>query len=70
MSTMSDDSQHSKLHDPLVTDKAAMTDFFSPDVVKLVLHNPTTAYRLKTFCQSTACAENMEFLEKVCIVHL
>lgn len=46
-------------------DKTAMADFFSPDVIKLVLHNPTTAHRLKEFCQSTACAENMEFLDKV-----
>ncbi|KAI9832200.1 MAG: hypothetical protein M1826_002204 [Phylliscum demangeonii] len=28
-------------------------------------HNPTTAYRLQQFCQTTHSSENMEFLEKV-----
>ncbi|TVY38219.1 Phototropin-1B [Lachnellula subtilissima] len=42
-----------------------VTDFFSPEVFHLVLHNPTTAHRLLRFCQSRACGENMEFLQKV-----
>lgn len=42
-------------------------DFFSTEVFHLVLHNPTTAYRLQKFSQSHYCGENMEFLEKVCI---
>ncbi|TVY53587.1 Phototropin-1 [Lachnellula cervina] len=43
----------------------SITDFFSPEVFHLVLHNPTTAHRLLRFCQSRACGENMEFLQKV-----
>jgi hypothetical protein len=44
---------------------ANITDFFSPEVFRVVLHNPTTAHRLLRFCQSRACGENMEFLQKV-----
>ena len=40
-------------------------DFFSTEVFHLVLHNPTTAYRLQKFSQTRHCGENMEFLEKV-----
>lgn len=40
-------------------------DFFSPEVFQIVLHNPATAHRFLRFCQSRACGENMEFLEKV-----
>lgn len=47
-----------------------ITDFFSPEVFQIVLHNPTTAHRFTKFCQSRACGENMEFLEKVCHVFL
>jgi hypothetical protein len=43
-----------------------ITDFFSPDVFQLVIHNPTTAYRFLRFCQSRNCGESMEFLQKVC----
>jgi hypothetical protein len=43
----------------------AMTDFFSSEVFQLVIHNPTTAHRFLRFCQSRACGENMEFLQKV-----
>lgn len=42
-----------------------ITDFFSSEVFHIVLHNPTTAHRLLRFCQSRACGENMEFLQKV-----
>ncbi|TVY35580.1 Phototropin [Lachnellula occidentalis] len=42
-----------------------ITDFFGLEVFRLVLHNPTTAHRLLRFCQSRACGENMEFLQKV-----
>jgi hypothetical protein len=42
-----------------------VTDFFSPEVFQVVLHNPTTAHRFLQFCQSRACGENMEFLNKV-----
>ena len=44
-----------------------ITDFFSSDVFQIVLHNPTTAHRFLRFCQSRACGENMEFLQKVCV---
>ena len=47
------------------TDQNAMSDFFSPKVVNMVFNDPTTAHRLKDYCQKSACAENMEFLEKV-----
>ena len=40
-------------------------DFFSPEVFRIVLHNPTTAHRLLRFSQARMCGENMEFLEKV-----
>jgi len=43
-----------------------ITDFFSPDVFRLVIHNPTTAYRFLKFCQSRNCGEAMDFLQKVC----
>jgi hypothetical protein len=42
-----------------------MADFFSSDVFNIVIHNPTTAHRFLRFCQSRACGENMEFLQKV-----
>ncbi|KAG0649428.1 Root phototropism 1 [Hyphodiscus hymeniophilus] len=42
-----------------------ITDFFSPEVFQIVIHNPTTAHRFLKFCQSRACGENMEFLQKV-----
>ena len=42
-----------------------MADFFSAEVFNIVIHNPTTAHRFKRFCQSRACGENMEFLQKV-----
>lgn len=44
---------------------ANMTDFFSSEVFNIVLHNPTTAHRFLRFCQSRACGENIEFLQKV-----
>ena len=43
-----------------------VTDFFSPEVFQLVIHNPTTAYRLLRYCQIRNCGETMEFLQKVC----
>ncbi len=42
------------------------TDFFSQEVFQIVLHNPTTSHRFMKFCQSRACSENVEFLQKVC----
>lgn len=44
---------------------ANLTDFFSSEVFNIVLHNPTTAHRFLRFCQSRACGENIEFLQKV-----
>ena len=44
---------------------STMTDFFSSEVFHIVLHNPTTAHRFLRFCQSRACGENIEFLQKV-----
>ncbi len=46
-----------------------VTDFFSSDVFQMVIHNPTTAHRFLKFCQSRACGENMEFLQKVICPH-
>lgn len=48
-----------------IGDKAGFTDFFHADVFQIVLRNPTTAHRFLRFCQSRACGENIEFLEKV-----
>ncbi|THZ99383.1 hypothetical protein D6C82_05194 [Aureobasidium pullulans] len=42
-----------------------MADFFAPDVFQAVLSDPATAIRLKSFCESTACDENIVFLEKI-----
>ncbi len=42
-----------------------MADFFSSEIFNIVIHNPTTAHRFLRFCQSRACGENMEFLQKV-----
>ena len=42
-----------------------LTNSNSPDVFRIVLHNPTTAHRLLKFSQARMCGENMEFLEKV-----
>lgn len=42
-----------------------LADFFSQEVFRIVLHNPTTAHRLLKFSQARMCGENMEFLEKV-----
>ncbi|CZT00993.1 related to nonphototropic hypocotyl protein 1 [Rhynchosporium graminicola] len=44
---------------------ANVLDFFSPEVFNFVLHNPTTGHRFLRFCQSRACGENIEFLQKV-----
>jgi len=44
---------------------ANLADFFSSEVFNIVIHNPTTAHRFLRFCQSRACGENMEFLQKV-----
>jgi hypothetical protein len=43
------------------------TDFFSQEVFQIVLHNPTTAHRFMKFCESRACPENIEFLQKVSV---
>ncbi|TKA61050.1 hypothetical protein B0A49_10953 [Cryomyces minteri] len=42
-----------------------VADFFSPEVFRIVLHNPTTAHQLLKFSQARFCGENLEFLEKV-----
>ncbi|CAG8979037.1 hypothetical protein HYALB_00011607 [Hymenoscyphus albidus] len=42
-----------------------VADFYSPEVFQVVLNNPTTAHRLKRFCQSRACGEDMEYLQKI-----
>lgn len=42
-----------------------MPDFFTAAIFQVVLHNPTTAYRLLKFSESRLCAENVEFLSKV-----
>ncbi|KAH8659240.1 hypothetical protein BGZ60DRAFT_517847 [Tricladium varicosporioides] len=52
-----------------VSNGANIADFFGPEVFRIVLQNPTTAHRLKRFCQSRACGENMEFLQKVNAYH-
>jgi hypothetical protein len=45
---------------------SGMADFFAPDVFRAVLSDPATAIRLKSYCDSNACGENIAFLEKVC----
>lgn len=44
---------------------STMTDFFSSEIFHIVLHNPTTAHRFLKFCQSRACGETIEFLQRV-----
>ena len=46
--------------------RSGIADFFAPDVFHAVLSDPATAMRLKSFCDSNACGENLAFLEKVC----
>ncbi|KAL9034675.1 MAG: hypothetical protein Q9214_006941 [Letrouitia sp. 1 TL-2023] len=46
-------------------ERSGLADFFSGEVFRIVLHNPTTAHRLKKFSQARMCGENMEFLEQV-----
>ena len=45
---------------------SSVTDYFSPEVFQMVIHNPTTAHRFLKFCQSRNCGENLSFLQKVC----
>lgn len=42
-----------------------LAEFFSPEVLHIVLHNPTTAHQLRKFARSRLCGENLDFLEKV-----
>lgn len=42
-----------------------LADFFSSEVLHIVLHNPTTAHQLRKFARSRLCGENLDFLEKV-----
>ncbi|KAI4717889.1 hypothetical protein E4T48_05896 [Aureobasidium sp. EXF-10727] len=44
---------------------SCMADFFAPDVFQAVLSDPVTVVRLKAFCESSACGENIAFLEKI-----
>ncbi|KAL9613410.1 MAG: hypothetical protein Q9167_002058 [Letrouitia subvulpina] len=46
-------------------ERSGLADIFSGEVFRIVLHNPTTAHRLKKFSQARMCGENMEFLEQV-----
>jgi hypothetical protein len=46
--------------------RSNIADFFAPDVFQAVLSDPATATRLRSFCESNACGENIVFLEKVC----
>lgn len=48
-----------------VTSNSRIADFFGAEVFQIVLHNPTTAHRLREFARSRLCGENLEFLEKV-----
>jgi len=51
----------------MTTNQNPIVDFFSPEVFRVVIHNPTTAHRFLRFCQSQGCGENMEFLQKVSV---
>lgn len=50
---------------PSMNEKSKVADFFAPDVFQTVLHDPTTARRFRSYCESSACVENVDFLEKV-----
>jgi len=54
------------IHANASTSKLGIPDFFSRDVVQMVLRNPTTAHRLRQYAQSRGSSESMEFLSKVC----
>ncbi|KAI5207258.1 hypothetical protein AUEXF2481DRAFT_48095 [Aureobasidium subglaciale EXF-2481] len=64
---------HSNLHERSTTKssdtnsrpRSGMADFFAPDVFQAVLSDPVTAIRLRSFCESSACSENIVFLEKI-----
>ncbi|KAG9850929.1 hypothetical protein KCU98_g3067, partial [Aureobasidium melanogenum] len=45
--------------------RSGIAGFFAPDVFQAVLSDPATAMRLKSFCDSNACSENIDFLEKI-----
>ncbi len=45
----------------------SVPDFFSREMVMMVLHNPTVSHRLWQFAQAKGGGENMEFLMKVMI---
>jgi hypothetical protein len=53
------------IHNAAATTMDIFTDFFSSEVFQIVLYNPTTSHRFMRFCQTRACAENIEFLQKV-----
>ncbi|ETN36999.1 uncharacterized protein HMPREF1541_07987 [Cyphellophora europaea CBS 101466] len=42
-----------------------LPDFFSDEVLQIVLHNPITSRQLLKFSRKRLCAENMEFLSAV-----
>lgn len=42
-----------------------LADFFSPEILQIVLHNPTTAHQFRKFARTRLCGENLDFLEKV-----
>jgi hypothetical protein len=65
----SDFRQQSAMGTPATSSphRSDIADFFAPDVFQAVLNDPATAIRLKSFCDSNACGENIAFLEKVCL---
>lgn len=44
--------------------RSKLPDFFAPEIIQVVLHNPTTSHQLLKFSKSRLCGETMQFLEK------
>ena len=45
--------------------RTRLVEFFSIDVFRMVLRDPTAAHRLRQFADATFTGESLEFLEKV-----
>jgi hypothetical protein len=45
--------------------KGEVPDFFSREVFRSVLRNPSIAHQLSAFCQSRFCGEHSELLERI-----
>lgn len=64
------DSVISQRSSKLVENANRPVDFFSQAIFQVVMHNPATSHQLLNYCRSQHCANNVDFLTKVCQVIL